>query len=64
MHGGTRPIGALDEDLGQAVEHALGADRAAAAAEALNYSWENCSARFLAGLAVPLAEPELNRKAA
>ena len=64
MNGGTRPIGALDEDLGRAVERALKADRKAAAKEALNYSWENCTARFLAGLAVPLAEPDRRRKAA
>jgi glycosyltransferase involved in cell wall biosynthesis len=62
MHGGRKQIGALDEDLGRAVERALRANRAAAAREALYYSWEACTARFLAGLAVPLAEPE--RKAA
>jgi glycosyltransferase involved in cell wall biosynthesis len=56
MHGGRRPIGALDEDLKRAVEHALRADRAAAAAEALHYSWEACTGRFLAGLAID--EPE------
>jgi glycosyltransferase involved in cell wall biosynthesis len=64
MHGGTRPIGALDEDLGRGVKRALGADSAAAAAEALNYSWESCTARFLAGLAVPLAPSVAQRKAA
>ena len=52
MHGGKRRIGALDEDLKRAVERALGADRAAAADEALHYSWEACTGRFLAGLAV------------
>jgi glycosyltransferase involved in cell wall biosynthesis len=64
MHGGKRPIGALDEDLGKAIERALGADRAAAAKEALNYSWENCTARFLAGLAVPVAPRRPQLKAA
>jgi glycosyltransferase involved in cell wall biosynthesis len=64
MHGGKKPIGALDEDLGRAVERALGANRAAAAREALNYSWEACTSRFLAGLAVPLADVKPERKAA
>jgi len=64
MHGGARPIGALDDDLGEAVRRALGADRTAAAKEALNYSWENCSAQFLAGLAVPLAPSVPRQKAA
>lgn len=64
MHGGKAIIGALDEDLGKAVAGALKADRAAAVKEALNYSWENCTRRFLAGLANPLAEGEPARKAA
>ena len=50
MHGGTKPIGALDEDLAEAVRRALGADRAAAAEEAQLYSWSRCSERFLSGL--------------
>jgi glycosyltransferase involved in cell wall biosynthesis len=50
-HGGGRVIGALDEDLGRAVERALRADRNAAAIEALNYGWERCTDRFIAGLA-------------
>ena len=61
MHGGTKRIGAVDEDLRTAVKLALKADRAAAAVEALNYSWEACTERFLAGLAAddlpaPLAQ--------
>jgi glycosyltransferase involved in cell wall biosynthesis len=61
VHGGERPIGALDEDLHFAVSQALKADRVAAAEEALNYSWQACTERFLAGLAVdhlpaPLAQ--------
>jgi glycosyltransferase involved in cell wall biosynthesis len=61
MHGGSKLIGALDEDLRAAVERALKADRTAAAEEALNYSWEACTQRFIAGLAVdhlpaPLAQ--------
>lgn len=51
MHGSSRPIGALDEDLGKAVTAALRASRKAAAAEALHYSWETCTKKFLRGLA-------------
>jgi glycosyltransferase involved in cell wall biosynthesis len=50
MHGGRRAIGAVDDDLGRAVERALLADRGAAAEEALNYAWEVCTDRFLEGL--------------
>ena len=50
-HGGKRRIGALDEDLGQAIAKALTADRQAAVAEARNYSWEICTDRFVAALA-------------
>jgi glycosyltransferase involved in cell wall biosynthesis len=63
VHGGKRRIGALDEDLARAVSMALKADRAAAAKEARNYSWENCTGRFLNGLAVLCDEQPL-RKAA
>ena len=38
-HGGKRRIGALDEDLGQAIVRAMTADRKAAVAEAHSYSW-------------------------
>jgi len=50
MHGGDKPIGALDEDLAEAVRRALSVDRAAAAEEAQLYSWQRCTERFLAGL--------------
>jgi len=50
VHGGSARIGALGEDLGEAVKRALRADRAAAAAEARHYSWERCTALFLDGL--------------
>jgi glycosyltransferase involved in cell wall biosynthesis len=63
VHGGKRSIGALDEDLARAVALALKADRAAAAEEARNYSWESCTGRFLHGLAV-LCEEQPLRKAA
>lgn len=49
-HGGTRPIGALDEDLGRAIRAALLADRSACRAEAMHYDWARCTDRFLAGL--------------
>lgn len=51
IHGGTVPIGALDEDLGQAVARALRADRRAAALEASHYSWDRCTRLFFDGLA-------------
>lgn len=50
MHGGTKRIGALDEDLGRAVARALTGDRPAAVVEAGHYSWERCTDRFVAGL--------------
>ena len=50
-HGGKRLIGALDEDLGEAVERALKADRKAAAREATHYNWGRCTSLFFAGLA-------------
>ena len=49
-HRGSRRIGALDEDLENAIRRALTADRAAAAAEARNYSWDHCTDLFLDGL--------------
>lgn len=52
-HGGTRLIGALDEDLAAAIRRALAkADRRACAAEAAFYGWERCTDAFTAGLAV------------
>jgi glycosyltransferase involved in cell wall biosynthesis len=57
MHGGSRPIGALDEDLAKAVAGALRASRKASAAEALHYSWEACTERFVSGLAADDEEP-------
>ncbi len=51
MNGGKKPIGALDEDLGRAIERALKADRRSAIDEAVHYSWDRCTDRFLAGLA-------------
>lgn len=55
-------IGALDDDLANAVRRALTADRAAAAAEAQLYSWTQCTDLFLDGLAI--AEAAEPRKAA
>jgi len=57
MHGSSRPIGALDEDLAKAVTGALRASRNASAAEALHYSWEACTERFVSGLAADDEEP-------
>jgi len=57
MHGSSRPIGALDEDLAKAVTGALRASRRASAAEALHYSWEACTERFVSGLAADDEEP-------
>ena len=62
-HGGKWPIGALDEDLGIAIERALRADRNAAVKEAGHYSWERCTDRFLEGLALD-RPPEMLRRAA
>jgi glycosyltransferase involved in cell wall biosynthesis len=62
-HGGKWPIGALDEDLGRAIERALQADRNAAVREAEHYSWERCTDRFLAGLAAKAPARELRRAA-
>ena len=50
VHRGSRRIGALDEDLENAIRRALTADRVAAAAEARNYSWDHCTDLFLDGL--------------
>jgi glycosyltransferase involved in cell wall biosynthesis len=62
INGSSRPIGALDEDLGKAVAKALRASRKAAAKEALHYSWEACTERFVSGLASD--GPALLKKAA
>ncbi len=62
-HGGRVPIGALDEDLGRAVERALRADRGAAAMEALNYSWDSCTQRFVSGLTADESEETLRQAA-
>jgi glycosyltransferase involved in cell wall biosynthesis len=51
VHGGSRRIGALDEDLSSGIRRALTADRVAAAAEARQYSWDHWTDLFEAGLA-------------
>ncbi|MBA2934229.1 glycosyltransferase family 1 protein [Sphingomonas sp. CGMCC 1.13654] len=56
MFGGLARIGALDDDLEEAIRLAMTADRAACAGEGRRYSWERCTAQFLAGLA-PVAAP-------
>ena len=55
IHDGKGRIGAIDEDLGEAVRRALIADRKAAAKEATHYSWGHCTSLFFQGLA---REPE------
>ena len=53
----TRPeLGALDEDLGAAVERALRTGNPAACAEeGRTYTWENCTRQFVSNL-VPVAD--------
>jgi glycosyltransferase involved in cell wall biosynthesis len=51
MHGGSKRIGALHENLDEAIRLALAADRAACAAEGARYQWDLCTDRFLEGLA-------------
>jgi len=51
MHGGGSRIGALDQDLAEAVRRALNADKHAAVKEAEHYSWDQCTNLFIAGLA-------------
>ena len=55
IHDGKGRIGAIDEDLGEAVRRALIADRKAAAKEATHYSWGHCTSLFFQGL---VREPE------
>lgn len=62
IHGGSARIGALDADLGAAIARALTADRSAAAREAAHYSWDRCTAMFVAGLAAR-APAQLERAA-
>lgn len=50
VHGGTAPVGAVDDDLVSAIRRALAADRAACAAYARHFSWDASTAQFLAAL--------------
>ena len=52
VHGGEGRIGALDDDLADAIRRTLTADRAAAAAEARLYAWDHCTDLVLNGLEV------------
>lgn len=63
IHGSRKRIGALDEDLGQAIARALGACGSAAAAEAAHYSWDQCTSAFLAGLAASAGTEEFRQAA-
>lgn len=49
--GGTATIGAVDPDLGKAIDRALTADRTACAAYAAHFSWDRCLDQFVAALA-------------
>lgn len=51
VHGGKRRIGGVDKYLAAAVQRALTADRVACATEARHYGWDQCTDRFLEGLA-------------
>lgn len=51
IHGGVDRIGAISENLNEAIALALTADRRAAAIEATHYGWDRCTHLFLAGLA-------------
>jgi glycosyltransferase involved in cell wall biosynthesis len=47
----SEKFGALDDDLGRAIERALATgDPAACAAEGRTYTWENCTKQFLSNL--------------
>ena len=62
MHGGSHVIGALDEDLGRAVTRALKQTASRPQREALHYSWEACTLRFIEGIVIE--GPEGSRLAA
>ena len=50
LTGGTRPIGALDPDLGHAIDRALRADPAACARYGQSFTWAASTDQFVAGL--------------
>jgi glycosyltransferase involved in cell wall biosynthesis len=52
--------GALDEDLGRAIEAALLCDRAEAAALGARYSWAGCTAQFVKALTFVPGEPAVD----
>ncbi|NIJ08682.1 glycosyltransferase involved in cell wall biosynthesis [Sphingomonas vulcanisoli] len=58
---GSAPIGALDQDLGVAIDRALAAQRRDCIAEGRRYSWDASTDQFLAGLE---RRPALTRLAA
>ncbi|MCE9561911.1 MAG: glycosyltransferase [Planctomycetes bacterium] len=54
----SEKFGALDNDLGKAVERALATSNpTACAAEGASYTWENCTRQFLANLVPIRGEP-------
>lgn len=48
--GAGRRIGALHDDLNQAIRAALAGDRSACVAEAQRYNWNSCTEQFILGL--------------
>jgi glycosyltransferase involved in cell wall biosynthesis len=46
----ARPVGALDEDLGVAIQQALKADRTAACVYGHSFDWQRCTDQFVDGL--------------
>ncbi len=53
----TDGAGALDEDLGRAIDAALACDRADAAALGARYSWSSCTAQFVKALTFVPSDP-------
>jgi len=52
-------VGALDEDLGRAIERALGCDRLGAATHGASYSWDNATDQFVAAISEALARRKM-----
>lgn len=48
------PVGAIDDDLGRAIDRALTCDRSAAAAYGRSFDWDLCTDQFVAALEMAL----------
>ncbi|MDE2412954.1 MAG: glycosyltransferase family 1 protein [Sphingomonadales bacterium] len=55
-------VGALDEDLGRAIRHALRCDPLGAAVLGASYSWDRATDQFLAALAAAAQAPAKRRR--